>query len=170
VSKHHYGAILAVILGFVLFRVLSVPIVDVVGTVGGHQRSADMAIGVVIAAIPFLSLVAFTVLALRHSPALGHRWVKGAFVGAWFVAGVVMGILPYSRMGTSTELLDNEVDRAPSFLHGVDLTIIAGLAMTVALLLITLRARHQPASAPIDWIEHQFEDAPEEPRQLDDGR
>ncbi len=38
------------------------------------------------------------------------------------------------------------------------MTIIAGLFVTVALLLIALRARPDHTTGPVEWMEHQVED------------
>jgi hypothetical protein len=58
----------------------------------------------------------------------------------WLFAGGVMGLLPYSRFGTETNLVQKERATAPGFLHALDVTIVVGLIITVGLLLLSLRA------------------------------
>ena len=60
--------------------------------------------------------------------------------------------------GAELSLRSREARSAPGFLHGVDMTIIAGLFVTVALLLIALRARPDHTTGPVEWMEHQVED------------
>jgi hypothetical protein len=159
-SKRHYGALGAVIAGYVLGRILAFAVVDAVGALTDHQRSSGTAIGAAGAAIPFIALVIFTFLALRAPELLTHTRVKVVFLVGWFFGGGVMGMLPWSRMGLEMHLRLKEAHTAPGFLHGIDVTIGVGLVVTVGLLFAALRARHQPPTAPIEWIEHQFEDEP----------
>jgi hypothetical protein len=52
-----------------------------------------------------------------------------------------MGLLPYSRFGADTNLVAKERRSAPGLLHAIDFTLIIGLLVTVALLLVVLRSR-----------------------------
>lgn len=161
-SRHHYGALVAVIAGFVVCRVLGFPIVDAAGAVGGHTRAGGVAVGVVVAAVPFLVLLFYSAIRLTHRSLLLHLpTVRGVLYFGWFAAGAVMGLLPYSRMGTELKLRTHEAHTAPGFLHGLDMTILGGLLLTVALLLIALRARPDHSTGPVAWLEHQIEDEAE---------
>lgn len=157
-SKQHYGALAGIIAGYVAFRILSLWAVRMAGDMGGHRRAGDIAVGVIVAAVPFAVLILFALRQLRRPRVPASQALKALFVGGWFVAGVVMGVLPYSRMGTSLNLRLEEARDAPGFLHGVDVTIVVGMVVILALLFAALRARHEPASAPVEWMEHQFED------------
>lgn len=158
-SRHHYGALASVIAGWVFCRVLAFPLAGVAGDLGGHSRGADVAVGVVVAASPFAVLVLYSVLRLtRHVALLALPVVRGVLWFGWFAAGGVMGLLPYSRMGAELSLRRHEAGVAPGFLHGMDMTIIAGLLVTVGLLLIALRARPDHTTGPVAWLEHQVED------------
>lgn len=159
VSRHHYGALASVIIGWLLFRVLASPLASLAGDIGGHSRGGDIAVGVVVAAFPFLVLVGYSLIRLTdRSFVLRRKRVRGLIWLGWFAAGAVMGLLPYSQMGAELSLRSRETRSAPGFLHGMDMTIIAGLLVTVALLLIALRARPDHRAGPIEWIEHQVED------------
>jgi hypothetical protein len=159
VSRHHYGALASVIVGWLLFRVLASPLAGLAGEIGGHTRSGDVAVGVVVAAIPFLVLTGYSLIRLTDRSLLLHRKrVRGLIWLGWFAAGAVMGLLPYSQMGAELRLRTHEARSAPGFLHGLDMTILAGLLLTVALLLVALRARPDHTTGPIEWIEHQVED------------
>lgn len=158
-SRHHYGALASVIVGWLLFRVLASPLAGLAGEIGGHTRSGDVAVGVVVAAIPFLVLTGYSLIRLTDRSLLLHRKrVRGLIWLGWFAAGAVMGLLPYSQMGAELRLRTHEARSAPGFLHGLDMTILAGLLLTVALLLVALRARPDHTTGPIEWIEHQVED------------
>lgn len=158
-SRHHYGALAAVIAGFVLCRVLGFPLVDAAAAVGGHSRPGDVLVGAVVAAVPFAVLVFYSVVRLtRRSPLLHLTAVRGLLAAGWLVAGAVMGLLPYSRMGTELSLRTHEARTAPGFLHGMDMTILAGLIVTVVLLLLALRNRPDHSTGPVQWLEHQIDD------------
>lgn len=158
-SRHHYGALAAVIAGFVLCRILGFPIVDAAGAIGGHRRPGDIAVGVVLAALPFAVLVVYSVIRLTRRALMLHLpAVRAVLDLGWFSAGAVMGLLPYSRMGTELSLRLKEGRTAPGFLHGMDMTILVGLVVTVALLLIALRARPDHSTGAVRWLEHQIED------------
>ncbi len=74
------------------------------------------------------------------------------------LAGCVTGLLPYSQVDTATHLVHKEASSAPGFLHGLDVTILAGLLVTFGMLLVALRRRGDHDAPASDWIEHQFED------------
>jgi len=159
VSRHHYGALASVIIGWLLFRVLALPLARLAGDIGGHSRGGDVAVGVVVAAVPFLVLVGYSLIRLTDRSLMLHRKrVRGLIWFGWFAAGAVMGLLPYSQMGAELRLRTHEAHSAPGFLHGLDMTILAGLIVTVALLLVALRSRPDHEAGPIEWIEHQVED------------
>lgn len=158
-SRHHYGALASVIVGWLLLRLLASPFATLAGDVGGHTRSGDVAVGVVVAAFPFLVLVGYSLVQLTGRSLLLHRKrSRGLIWLGWFGAGAVMGLLPYSQMGAELRLRSHEVRSAPGFLHGLDMTILAGLVVTVALLLVALRSRPDHSTGPVEWIEHQVED------------
>ncbi len=138
--KEHYGAIVAVIIGYAICRVFSFHIVDAFGSVGGHHRASDEVVGAVFGAIPLAALVIYAGLLLRGIDVQHLRSVKVAATIGWVFAGGVMGLLPYSRFGTETNLVQKERASAPGFLHALDVTIVVGLIVVVALLLISLRA------------------------------
>src|SRR5579875_2628118 len=104
-TKQHYGAIAAVIAGYVVCRLLSVHVVNAVGAISGHNRAGGVVVGVLLTAIPFVTLFAYTVFELAGVDVEHRTWVKVIAIGGWFVAGVVMGVLPYSRFGADTNLL-----------------------------------------------------------------
>ncbi|MHB1928416.1 MAG: hypothetical protein ACYDEN_11150 [Acidimicrobiales bacterium] len=161
-SRHHYGALAAVIVGFIVCRALGFPIADVAGAIGGHTRAGDVTVGVLVAAAPFAVLVFYSVMRLTHRAlVLQLPVVRGVLVLGWLAAGGVMGLLPYSRMGTELKLRTKEAHSAPGFLHGMDMTILAGLAVTVALLLLALHNRPDHSTGPVEWLEHQIEDQAE---------
>ncbi len=141
--KEHYGAVAAVIVGYLVCRLLSFRIVDAFGAIGGHTRPGDSVVGVVLCAIPFAVLIVYTSLQLVGVDVEHRSWVRVLTVIGWLVAGVIMGLLPYSRFGTETNLAAKELRSAPGFLHALDFTLIIGLLVTVALLLVALRARSQ---------------------------
>jgi hypothetical protein len=141
--KEHYGAILAVIVGFLVCRLLSFRVVDVFGDIGGHTRAGDVVIGVVFCAIPFAVLILYTLLQILGVDVEHRSWVRVVAAIGWLVAGGVMGILPYSRFGTDTNLAAKERHSAPGFLHALDFTLIIGLLVTVALLLVALRGHER---------------------------
>jgi uncharacterized membrane protein len=158
VTRQHYGSLGAIIVGFVLTRLLGVPLVRALGSLTGHHRGAGVLLGAAITVVPFAALAAFTALRLLRPERLASRGVKAVLVGAWFVAGLVMGLLPWSRMGVQIHLRNQEAHLVPGLLHGIDVTVVVGLFLTVGLLLVALRARHEPPTAPLEWVEHQFED------------
>ena len=138
-SVPQYASLAAVIIGYGFCRVFDFPIVALVGTIGGHQRAADITIGTIIAAIPFASVLIFTVSRLQNPHRAAPPILHALYLLSWLVAGAVMGLLPYSRIGTATHLMRKEASTAPGFLHGLDLAILVGLAATVTMLLIALR-------------------------------
>jgi hypothetical protein len=140
VKKEHYGAILAVLIGYAVCRVFSYHIVDGLGSLGGHHRPGDTVTGAVFGAIPFAGLVIYAGLLLRGIDVEHLGWVKVVSTVGWLFAGGVMGLLPYSRFGTETNLVQKERATAPGFLHALDVTIVVGLIITVGLLLLSLRA------------------------------
>jgi len=124
-TKQHYGALGAVMVGYVFCRLLGFEVIDRIGALGGHHRPADAAIGAVLAAIPFLILTVFTLLRLGHwhtadHPVAHHPVAKWVVVTGCALAGAVMGLLPYSRLGTATGLMHKEVATAPGFVLGSD--------------------------------------------------
>ena len=139
-NRQHYGAIAAVLVGFILCRVFSFHVADALGALGGHRRPGDSVVGGVFGAIPLVALVLYTGLLLRGVDVLHRRWVKVVALVGWVFAGAVMGVLPYSRFGSETNLLQKERGTAPGFLHALDVTIFVGLVVVVALLLLSLRA------------------------------
>jgi hypothetical protein len=139
--KEHYGAISAVIVGFLVCRLVSFRVVDLFGDIGGHSRSGDAVVGAVFGAIPFVVLVIYTVLQLAGVDVEHRIWVKVIAIVGWLFAGGVMGLLPYSRFGADTNLVAKERHSAPGLLHALDFTLIIGLLVTVALLLLVLRSR-----------------------------
>ncbi|HET9071029.1 MAG TPA: hypothetical protein VFN60_03870 [Acidimicrobiales bacterium] len=161
-SRHHYGALASVIVGWIVCRVLAVPLVRLAGEIGGHTRAGDVAVGVAVAAVPFAVLVVYSLIRLTNRSALLRLpSVRGLLWFGWFAAGGVMGLLPYSEMGAELSLRTREAHTAPGFLHGMDMTILAGLFLVVALLLIALRARPDHTTGPVAWLEHQVEDEAE---------
>jgi len=150
VSKQHYGAIAAVLVGFVVCRVLSVHVVSAIGSMAGHNRPAGTAIGAVVGLFPVAVFFCYAVLRFQGSDVEHKRWLRVLAVLGWIVAGGVLGILPYSRFGTETDLLYRYRGLAPGFLHALDVVIVVDLAITAALLLISLRLRdpYQPPPAP----------------------
>ncbi len=56
-SVPRYSSLGAVIIGYGLCRVFNFPIIDLVGTIGDHQRAADITLGTITAGIPFASLL-----------------------------------------------------------------------------------------------------------------
>jgi hypothetical protein len=162
-TRQHYTALGAVIVGWVFCRLLGFKVIDVIGAVGGHHRAADVTIGAVLAAAPFLVLTVFTVVRLghwhvTHHPVASHPAVRAVLVAAWALAGAVMGLLPYSRLGTATDLMRKEVATAPGFLHGLDVTILVGLFATVGLLLVVVHRRADHDRPAADWIADQLEE------------
>jgi hypothetical protein len=147
-TKQHYGAIAAVIVGYVLCRLLSFHVVSAVGDIAGHNRAGGVIVGIVVTAIPFVALFAYTGLQLAGVDVDRRSWVRIIATIGWLVAGGIMGVLPYSRFGADTNLLAKSRREAPGFLHAVDFSILIGLLVTVALLLIVLRSR--PRHAPHD--------------------
>jgi hypothetical protein len=149
--KQHYGVLAAVIAGFLLCRLLSIHVVDGIGSLAGHRRAADAVIGVVFAGVPFVVLTVYAALLLRGDDVEGRVVLKAVAALGWFVAGGVLGILPYSRFGTETRLLTRERLVAPGFLHAMDVTIGVDLVVTVVLLLVSLRSNlRQRAGGPAD--------------------
>jgi hypothetical protein len=144
-TRQHYGAIAAVIVGYLLCRLLSYHVVDAVGDISGHNRAGGVVVGVVLTAIPFVTLFAYTGFQLAGVDVEHRTWVKAIALIGWFVAGVIMGVLPYSRFGADTDLLAKDRKDAPGFLHAVDFSILIGLLVTVALLLVVLRSRSHHA-------------------------
>jgi hypothetical protein len=140
-TKQHYGAVAAVIAGYLLCRLLSVHVVDAVGAIAGHNRAGGVIVGVILTAIPFVTLFAYTGFQLAGVDVEHRAGVKVMAIVGWFVAGVIMGVLPYSRFGADTDLLAKDRRDAPGFLHAVDFSILIGLLVTVALLLLVLRSR-----------------------------
>lgn len=139
--REHYGAVVLVLAGFLLCRLLSFPVVDALGALGGHTRVGDTLVGVVFAAIPFLALIAYTSLQLAEVDIRHHRWVQPIAAVGWLFAGAVVGLLPYSRFGAKIRLVDKERVKAPGLLHAIDFTLIIGLLITVGLLLLVLRGQ-----------------------------
>jgi hypothetical protein len=139
-NRQHYGAIAAVLIGFIVCRVLSYHVVDAFGSLGGHTRPGDSVVGAVLGAVPFAALAIYAGLLLGGIDVLHRRWIKVLATVGWLFAGAVMGVLPYSRFGTETDLVQKERSTAPGFLHALDVTIFVGLVVVVALLLISLRA------------------------------
>jgi hypothetical protein len=141
VRKEHYGAIIAVIVGFLLCRLVSFRVVDLLGDLGGHSRSGDAVVGAIFTALPFVVLVIYTGLQLGGVDVEHRTWVKVIAIAGWLFAGGIMGLLPYSRFGADTNLVAKERHSAPGLLHAIDFTLIIGLLVTVALLLVVLRSR-----------------------------
>jgi hypothetical protein len=139
VQRQHYGVIAVVLVGYVLARVFSYHIVDALGSLGGHQRPGDSIVGAVFGAIPFVSLVLYGGLLLWGVDLRRRRWAQVVAAVGWLFAGGVMGLLPYSRFGTETHLVQKERATSPGFLHALDVTIVVGLLVTAALFLISLR-------------------------------
>ncbi len=161
-SRHHYGALASVIVGWVLLRLFAVPVVRAASALGGHSRGGDVAVGVLVAAVPFVVLVGYSLVRLTgRSVLLSRRAVRAVVWLGWFAGGGVMGLLPYSRMGAELSLRTEETRDAPGFLHGMDMTILVGVLVTIALLLVALRVRPDHDTSAIEWIEHQVEDEAE---------
>ncbi len=138
-KKQHYGAIAAVLFAFVVCRLLAFRITDLFGTITGHGRFRGGALGVVIGVVPFAVLLVFAFLQWRHVDVDRHRWLEPlGFVG-WAVTGVVIGILPYSRFGTDTNLMTKEKAVVPGFLHALDVTIVVGLLFCVVVLVVAVQ-------------------------------
>src|ERR1700723_3009855 len=97
-SRQHYGAIIAVLVAYVLCRIFAYHVVDAVGALGGHARPGDSVVGAVFGGIPLASLAVYAVLLLRGRH-VERRWVKVVTTIGWLFAGGVMGVLPYSRFG-----------------------------------------------------------------------
>lgn len=146
--KEHIGAVAAVLAGYLIGRLLARPIIDGLGALGGHTRAGDVLVGVIFCAIPFLALIAYTVLQLTGVEYRHHRWVLPVAALGWVWAGLVVGVLPYSRFGTETDLIHKYRSRAPGLLHAIDFTLLIGLLVTVALLLLALRSRVREPSRP----------------------
>jgi hypothetical protein len=140
VQKEHYGAIAAVLVGYLICRLLSFHIVDVLGSLGGHGRPGDTIVGAVFGGIPFVALTLYAGLLLRGVVVERLRPMRVVAAVGWLFGGGVMGLLPYSRFGTETNLVQKERVSAPGLLHALDVTIVAGLIVVVALLLVSLRA------------------------------
>jgi hypothetical protein len=140
VTKQHFGAIVAVLVGYVFCRILSYHVVDALAHLSGHRRAGDSVVGAVLGALPFAVLVLYTALQLRGADVEHLRWLRVVAVVGWLVAGAIMGLLPYSRIGTETHLVVKERLTAPGFLHALDVTIVVGLLVTVGLLLVSLRS------------------------------
>jgi hypothetical protein len=140
-QRQHYGVVAVVLIGYVFARVFSYHLVDALGSLGGHRRPGDSVVGAVFGAVPFAILVVYASLLLWGVDVRRRHWAQVvATVGCLF-AGGVMGLLPYSRFGTETNLVQKERATSPGFLHALDVTIVVGLLVTAALLLISLR-RH----------------------------
>lgn len=139
-NRDHYGAIAAVLLGFVVCRVFSYRIVDALGSLGGHGRPGDLVVGAVFGGIPFAVLSAYAGLRLGGVHIERRRWAMAIATVGWLFAGGVMGLLPYSRFGTETNLVQKERVTTPGLLHALDVTIVVGLVVTLALLLVSLKA------------------------------
>jgi hypothetical protein len=146
VQREHYGAILAVVVGYVLCRVFSYRVVDALGYLGGHARPGDSIVGAVFAAVPLAVLTAYTALRLGGID-VDRPWFKVIATVGWLFAGGIMGVLPYSRFGTETDLVQKERATTPGFLHALDVTVAVGLLAVVALLLVSLRAHPRDRSA-----------------------
>ncbi len=138
-NREHYGAVAAVLLGYVLCRVFSYHIVDALGVLGEHSRPGDSVIGAVFGAVPFVALAVYALFLLRGAAVERLRWVRVIAAVGWLFGGGVMGLLPYSRFGTTTNLVQKERATTPGFLHALDVTIVVGLIVVVALLLLSLR-------------------------------
>ncbi|HLI02534.1 MAG TPA: hypothetical protein VKV06_17230 [Acidimicrobiales bacterium] len=139
--REHYGAVILVLAGFLICRLLSFPVVDALGALGGHTRVGDTVVGVVFCAIPFLALIAYTSLQLAGVDIRHRHWVQPIAAVGWLFAGGVVGLLPYSRFGTSIRLVDKARTKAPGLLHAIDFTLIIGVLVTVGLLLLALRGQ-----------------------------
>ena len=138
--RQQSGAVIAVLIGFVVCRIFSFHVVDFFGSLSGHRRVGDSALGAVFGAIPFAALAVYAGLLLRGHDVERRRWLSVVVTVGWLFAGGVMGLLPYSRFGTETHLVQKERATTPGFLHALDVTIGVGLIVVVALLLISLRA------------------------------
>lgn len=157
-TRQHVGAVAGLVVGFVLSRILAYSAVGVIGSLTGHSRSLDEAVGVVITGLPFIALAAHTLLHLRRSALTARLWLKVVWVASWAVAGGVVGLLPYSRAGAIVGLRSRELAVTPGLLGGIDRAILVGLALTVALLLVALRYRGDHARPALQWIEEQLSD------------
>ena len=140
-QRQHYGVIALVLAGYAVARVFSYHLVDALGSLGGHRRPGDSIVGAVFGAIPFAALVLFGGLLLCGVDVRRRRWAQVVAAVGWLFAGGVMGLLPYSRFGTETHLVQKERATSPGFLHALDVTIVVGLLVTAVLFLISLR-RH----------------------------
>ena len=139
IGKQHYGAIAAVIAGYLVCRLASYDLVHVLGELGGRRRTADGAIGAVFGAIPFVVLFTYAVARLRGVALGRRRSLRAVAAIGWLFAGGVMGLLPYSRFGTEINLVHRERVTAPGFLHALDVTLVVGLLGCVVILLLALR-------------------------------
>jgi hypothetical protein len=139
VQREHYGAIAAVLVGYLFCRVFSYRVVDAFGYLGGHSRPGDSVVGAVFGAIPLAILTLYATLRLAGID-VDRPWFKAIATVGWVFAGAVMGVLPYSRFGTETDLVQKERATTPGFLHALDVTIAVGLLVVAALLLVSLRA------------------------------
>lgn len=149
-KKEHFGSVVAVFVAFVVCRLLSYRIADFFGSVTGHHRVGGLALGSLLGALPFAVLAVFAVLQWRHVDVDDHPWLKTVAIVGWLLAGVVLGILPYSRFGLDTGLAARERAGAPGFLHALDVTIVVGLVLCVAGLLVAMAQGgvRRPGGAP----------------------
>ncbi len=77
------------------------------------------AVGVVVAAFPFLVLVGYALTRLTDRSFLLHRKrVRGLIWLGWLAAGAVMGLLPYSQMGPSSACAAGRPGRLPASCTG----------------------------------------------------
>jgi hypothetical protein len=145
VQREHYGAIVAVLVGYVFCRLFSYRVVDALGYLGGHSRPGDSVVGAVFGAIPLAVLTVYAAFRVGGLD-INRRWFKVIATVGWLFAGGVMGVLPYSRFGTETNLVQKERATTPGFLHALDVTVGVGLVVVVALLLVSLRAHPRDRS------------------------
>lgn len=138
-TSQHYGAIAAVIVGYVVCRLLSAHVIAAIGSAAGHGRALATVFGVVVGLFPVAVLTVYATLKFRGRDGDRRSWVRVLALLGWLVAGGVLGILPYSRFGTQTNLLARYRTVAPGFLHALDITIVIDLAVAVALVLVSFR-------------------------------
>lgn len=137
--KSHLGAVVVIVVAFVLSRLLAEHIASWVGSLTGAARAGDYAVGAFIAAVPFFALGLYAYeRAFRHHSERDRRWILTLCGIGYFFAGLTVGLLPYSRFGTSTNLMDHERTSAPGFIHAMDVTLAIGLVASLLLLLVVL--------------------------------
>ena len=137
----HLGSVVAVLAGFACGRVFGATAATLLGAASGHQRGADAAAGALLVALPLAALAGYRLVERLRPGLLFDRWMRAVLAAGWVLAGLVLGLLPWSRSGALTGLRHVEVHRAPGLVHGMDLAVAVALGVAVSLVVASRAAR-----------------------------